>query len=276
LTSPLALGQNTSYGGYRLSQARADLKHFVVRHESSTVLEANATVLQPYEPSRTVTFSAGGLVVELPGAANWLRRWRAAPASAVHLAERLRSGTLTVSRAALKVPERPARLNLATLRRHLQVNALLTHLSYVAPPEGVPPVYEFNAQVTYSDQVARIRQGTGQIGGSSISDISLDVDLQNANQWPYRLNLSTWLDISDIYRIGHGILEQAAPQIRGKVQWVHGHAPIELHAKGSITDFQPELPHDYLLKADLGDVQFQMLGLPAVASLSSGAIELSP
>ena len=278
LRTPLTLGGFWSRGDYSVSQIRAELSNVELHHERSPVLEAHATVLNPYISGRTVTFSARGIVLELADSAKWLRPLRAVPPPMLHFAERIRSGTLMVNQVALRIPQSLAKLNLEKLARLIEVNAALTHVSYVPAPDlRLPPVYQFDTQVNYSGGVARIRQATSQIGGSSLSDISLDVNLLDApDKISYRLKLASWLDAGEVYSAIRDFIQRAQPRLRGQLLWVHGHTSIQLQATGTIDGLRLAIPPDYLVTADLGDLQFELNKLPSAIWLNSGSVALEP
>jgi hypothetical protein len=278
LSTSLTLGTFWSRGDYRISQTRAELSNFELRHEQSPVLEAHAMVLNPYGSSRTVTFSASGIILKLADSAKWLRALRAVPPPVLRFAERIRSGTLMVNQVSLKSPKSLEKLNLQKLARLSEIDAALTRVSYVPPPGlGLPPVYEFDAKMNYSSGVARIRQATSQIGGSSVSDMRLDLDLLKApDEIKYRLSLASWLDAGEVYGFTSDFLERAQPRLRGQLLWVHGHTSIQLRANGAIHRLQPAIPRDFLVTADLGDVQFELNMVPSAIWLNSGRVELKP
>jgi hypothetical protein len=278
LSTSLMLGSFSSRGDYRVSQARAELSNFELHHEQSLVLEAHASVFNPYVSTRTFIFSASGLALELADSAKWLRSLRAVPLPVLHSAERIRSGTLIVNRVSLNIPQSLEKLNLQKLARQVEIDAALTRVSYVPPPDlGLPVVYQFDAQVNYSGGVARIRQATSQIGGSSFSDIRLDVDLLKApDKISYRLKLASWLDAGDMYSATRDFVERAQPGLGGQLLWVHGHTSIQLQANGTIERFRLAIPHDYRVTADLGDVEFELNKVPSAIWLNSGSVVLEP
>ena len=278
LTTSLTFGSFWSRGDFRVSQTNAELSNFELHNAQSPVLTAHANVLNPYVSSRTFAFSASGIVLELASAANWLRSLRAVPSPMLHFAERIRSGTLTVNQVSLRSPESPEKLNLQRLARLVEIDAALTNLSYVPPPElGIPPVYQFDAKVNYSGGVARIRQATGQIGSSSLSDIHLDVEVLKApDKIKYRLKLASWLDAGEVYGAAKDFILHAQPPLRAQLQWVNGHTSIQLQASGTIERLRMAIPRDYLVTADLGDVEFAMKKLPTAVWLNSGRVVLKP
>jgi AsmA-like C-terminal region len=274
----LMLGSFSSRGHYRLSQTQAELSNFEVDHEQSPVLQARVTVLNPYSSSRTVTFAASGIRLALAYLANWLRSLRVVPPPVLHAAERIRSGILMVNRVALKMPESLDKLNLQKIARESEINAALTRFSYAPPPDlGLPPVYQFDAQMTYSGGVARLRQTTAQIGGSSFSDIRLDLDLLKApEKIGYRLKLTSWLDAGEVYGATHAVIEQAQPKLRGQLLWVHGHTSVQLQANGTVNGLRMTIPPDYRVTANFGDVEFQLNKMPAAIWLNHGSVVLEP
>jgi hypothetical protein len=278
LTASLMLGSFWSRGDYHVSQSRADLSNFELDREHSPVLEAQASVLKPYASSRMVTFSASGIAVELAYTAKWLRSLRAVPLPVLHSAERIRSGTLTVNQVSLKIPEPLETLDLKKLAKALEIDAALTDVSYIPPPNlGFPPVYQFDAQMNYSGGAARIRQATGQIGGSSLSDIRLDLNLLKApDEISYQLKLTSWLDAGEVFDATSDSIERAQPQLRGQLLWVHGHTSMQLQASGKIEGLRLAIPRDYLVTADLGDVQLELKMVPSAIWLNSGSVVLAP
>lgn len=278
LSTSLMLGNFSSRGDYRVSQAQAELSNFELRHEQSPVLEARASVLTPYVSTRTVTFSASGIALELADSAKWLRSLRAVPLPVVQLAERIKSGTLMVNRASLNIPESLEKLNLQKLAQQVEIDAALTNVSYVPPPDlRLPPVYQFDAQVNYSGGVIRIRQATSQIGGSSFSDIRLDLDLLKApDRIGYRLKLASWLDAGEVHGAARDFIERTQPWLRGQLLWVHGHTSIQLQANGTVEQLRLAIPQDYRVTADLGDVEFEFKQAPAAIWLNSGRVVLEP
>ncbi|HJU12672.1 MAG TPA: AsmA-like C-terminal region-containing protein, partial [Candidatus Binataceae bacterium] len=202
----------------------------------------------------------------------------AVPPSVVHLAERLRSGTLLVNRIALNTPQPLEKLQLEKLCRQLEINAALMRVSYVPPPAlAVPPVYQFDAQLNYSGGVARVIQGTGQVGGTSISDMNFDVNLAKAPaQIDYRIKLSSWLDVGEMFDATSGLISRSEPQLRSQILWVHGHTPLQLQANGTIKDLHPLIPKNYDIRANLGDVQFELSKVPGAIWLNSGRVALQP
>jgi hypothetical protein len=278
LTTSLMLGNFSSRGDYRVSQARAELSNFELHHEQSPVLEAHASVLEPYVSTRTFTFSASGLSLELAYSAKWLRSLRAVPSPVLQSAERIRSGTLMVNRVSLNTPESLEKLNLQKLARQLEIDAALTGVSYVPPPDlRLPPVYQFDAQVNYSGGVARIRQATSQIGGSSFSDIRLDLDLMKApDKISYGLKLASWLDAGEVHGATRDFIERAQPWLHGQLLWVHGHTSIQLQANGTVEQLRLAIPGDYRVTADLGDVEFEFKKVPNAIWLNSGSVVFEP
>ncbi|HKV56349.1 MAG TPA: AsmA-like C-terminal region-containing protein [Candidatus Binataceae bacterium] len=274
MTSTLRLGDYSSHSSFRVTQALAELSDFQVVHKSSTILQAGVSLTDPYQASRAIAFSVSGIDLELPHAANWLRSFRAVPGRLIDFAERFRSGNLVLARVALKTPQPLSGLDLAILRKNLDVSAALTRVGYIPPPLfKLPPVYRFDAQMTYSGGIAQLRQATGQIGNSTLDDASVTADLRNAPaKIPYQLKLSSWLDTEDLFNSCSGFINQVEPRLRGRVEWVHGHAPIELQATDTLRGLAPAVPQDYLLKVDLGDVQFALNQLPNPLSLSGGAL----
>jgi hypothetical protein len=278
LSTSLMLGNFSSRGDYRLSQSQAALSSFELYHEQSALLEARASMLNPYDPSRSVTFSAGGIALELDYAANWLRALRDVTPPMVHFAERIRSGTLTVSRVSLKIPESPEKLNLQKLAKLLEIDAALTRFSYVPPPPlGLPALYQLDAQLNYSGGVVQIRQATSQIGGSSFSDVRLDLDLKKApDKIGYGIKLVSWLDAGEVHGATRAFLERAQPWLRGELLWVHGHTSIQLQAHGTLEQLRLAIPQDYLVTADLGDVEFEFKKVPNAIWLKSGNLVFEP
>src|SRR5581483_989466 len=121
LNRSLTLGSFSSRADYRLSRTRGELSNFELDHQHSPVLQARATVLDPYASSRMITFAAGGVALPLTDLAKWLRTLRAVPAPVLHAAERIRSGTLMVNRVALKTPEALEKLSLQKLARESEI-----------------------------------------------------------------------------------------------------------------------------------------------------------
>jgi AsmA-like protein len=199
------------------------------------------------------------------------------PAPLVHFAERIRSGTLMVNQVVLKTPEPLGQLNVQKLARRLEISAALTRVGYVPPPEfKLPAVYQFDAQLNYSGGVARISQASGEIGGSSISDLSLDADLSKApGNIRYRLKLAGWLDAGELYDAASSI-QNLRWNLARQLLWVHGHTPIQLRAEGTVEGFRPKIPADYQVTAGLGDVEFELERVPGAIWLNSGSIALEP
>jgi len=278
LSKSLALGNFSSRGDYRISRSRAELSNFELLNEQAHVLKAHASLLNPYISSRTLTFSASGIAFELANTTKWVRSVRSVPPAMLHSLERIRSGTLMVRRLSLNSETSLKQLTVAKVAQQLQLNAELTGVSYVPPPGlGLPPVYEFNAQMNYSGGTARIKQASAQIGGSSFSDMSLDLDLTKApGRIDYRLKLASWLDAADVYGATREILERAQPRLRGQVQWVYGHSSIQLQANGTIDKLAPAIPRAYRLTADLSDIQFKLNGAPSAIWLNGGGVVIDP
>ncbi len=278
LKAELALGGFSWRGDYRLSVSRAELSNLELHHQQLPMLEGRATVVNPYDSRRAATFSAGGLRVELSETPNWLKWFRNVPEPVLHLAERIRSGTLMVNEIALKNPVQLETLNLPELARGLDINAALTGVSYIPPPEvRLPTIYQLDAQLNYSRNRARISQATSQIGGSSISEMSLDVNLSKApGSISYMLTMAAWLDAGELYSAAPRFIPPRQRTLLQQLIWVHGHTPIRLQAKGIVEGLRPEIPEDYFLTAGLGDVQFELHAMPGAISLNSGSVELQP
>jgi hypothetical protein len=278
LTPPLRVGNASSRGDYHVSATRAELLNFQLHLDESPMLEARATILNPYTATRTITFSASGIGLDLAHAANWVHFFTGLPPSMLHVAEHIRSGRLMVSQVALNSPQSLAKLNLQRLARKLEINAELTGLSYMpAPDTRLPPVYQFNAQLNYADAVARITQGTGQIGGSSIGDMNCDVNLLKApNEVSYRLKVTTRLDVGEVYRAASNFIEHIEPSLRAQLPWVNGHTSVQLEAKGTIKSLQLSIPANYLVTANLGDVQFKLRKVSSAIWLNGGNLQLKP
>jgi len=276
LKSPLALGRYWSRGDYRLSQSRAELTTFELRHQGATVLEADARMLSPFEGSRALAFAAHDITIELPNLARWLRAVRAPPPLLLDVAERLRSGTLMLTHLALDTPQPLLKLNLSELRQHLELNASVENVSYVPPPDlHLSPVEKFDGQIVYSRQRAQIKQGTGRVGASKLSDLSAEIDLGEApDHIRYSVKLASVVDSGELYQAAGNLLQQMEPRL--KLLWIRGKLPIELQAQDSIEQLRPAIPHRYLLTADLSDLQFKLNELPAPIGFRNGNVELRP
>jgi hypothetical protein len=278
LRSPVRLGRLWSQGNYRLSGTQAEVSDCQLHHQQSRVAEFRATMLNPFASDRTINFSFGGIAVDLTGAADWLRLLRPLPSGLVHLAERIRSGILLINQAVLKTPQSLEHLQLENLARRLEVNSALTRVSYLPSPDlHLPPVYQFDAQLNYADGVARITQAASQIGDSSISDISLDLNLSKApDEISYRMKLAGWLDVDEVYSAASVFIQRTAPSIGKQLLWVHGHTSAQLQARDTISGLRFALPRNYLIIANLGDVEFRLKTLPTGIWLNSGRVVTKP
>jgi hypothetical protein len=278
LSTRMTPGRLWSRGDYRVSRTLAEVSNVELHHQQTPVFEGHATVLNPFDSTRAITFSAGGIALELAETAKLLRLIPAVPASLLHLAERFKSGTLMVNQVSLKSPEPLDKLRLQQLAAQLEIDAAMTRVSYLPPPNlGLPTVYQFDAQMNYSGAVVRIAQATSQIGGSSISDMRLDIDLSNApSEINYRLKMAGWLDAGEMYGATSDFIQRVEPSLRRQLSWVHGHTSIQLQANGTIKELRSEIPRDYLVTADLGDVEFDISKAPSAIWLSSGSIVLKP
>ena len=277
-STAVALGSFWSRGDYSVSHARADVSNFELHHKQSPVLKADVRVLNPYESSRLLTFSATGTSFELANAAKWLRLMRTMPTPVAHFADRIRAGTLIVNRVSLMHPEPLEQLSLKKLARLVEIDAALNRVSYAPPPQlGLPPIYEFDAKVNYSGGNAQVRQATSQIGASSISDLRVDSNLLDApEKIGYQVKLESWLDVGEIYGAARRLIEIAQPRLRGQLLWVHGHMSVRLKASGTFEMLRPAIPQDYLLTADLSDVQFELKHAPSAIWLNAGSMTLQP
>jgi hypothetical protein len=278
LSTSQTLGSFWSRGDFHASQTRAELSNFELHDARSPVLEGQASVMNPYDSSRTITFSAGRIGFELAEAAKRLRLLRVVPPALLHFAERIRSGTLMVNLISLKIPEPLEKLNMQKLARLVEIDAALARFSYVPSPDlGLPTIYQLDAQVNYSGGVARIRQAASQVGGSLLSDIRLDVELSKApDQISYRLKLTGWLDAGDVYRAANNFIERTYPRLRAQLLWVHGHTSVQLEANSTVSPLRLAVPQNYLVTADIGDVEFELNKVPNAIWLNSGSLTLQP
>src|SRR5215469_13997016 len=76
LRSPLRLDRLSSQGNYRVSGTQADLIDCQLHRQQLPIAEFRATLLKPFASDRKISLSAGGITVNLAGAANWLRLLR--------------------------------------------------------------------------------------------------------------------------------------------------------------------------------------------------------
>ncbi|MBV8772992.1 MAG: hypothetical protein JO166_11790, partial [Deltaproteobacteria bacterium] len=278
LRTALNLGRLWSRGDYRLSQTRGELSNFELYRGQQRLVGGGARIFNIYNSSRAITFSASAIALELTDTPKLLRALQAVPAPLLNFADRIRSGTLIVNEVILKNPEPLEELQPQALARKLAVNAVLTRFSYVPPPDlRLPNVYQFDAQINYSNASARIIQATGQVGGSSISDMSVELNLSKApDEISYRLKLASWLDVGELYDAASGVIKNAQPTLRGQLLWVHGHSSIQLQAKGALDRLRPTFPRDYLISADARDVEFELKRIPTAIWLNSGSIAVEP
>ena len=276
--TPLKFGRLWWRGDYHLSQIRGELSKLELYGENRRILEGSTTISNPYSSRRAITFSATGITLKLTDIPKWLRSLQSVPPKVLNFADRIRSGSLTVNQVGLKNPEPLEGLRLPMLARKLEFNAALTGFSFVQPPQNkLPSVYEFDAQVNYSNPIVRIIQATGQIGASTISDMSLELNLSKAPDGiNYRLKVDSWLDVGEFYDAATDLIRASQPGIQAQLLWVHGHSSIQLQAKGAIERLRAEIPRDYLITAGLGDVQFELKNSPSAIWLNSGSILLEP
>jgi hypothetical protein len=267
-----------SRGVYYLSQSRAEVSSVQLYYGNTPILQGHAEISNPFNPARTILFSASGINLRLTDTARWLHSMPRFPTRLLRIAERIKSGTLVVKEVGLKAPQPLVGLRLEKLWSNLQVAASLDDLSYVPAPETqLPPIYRFDAQCNYSNTVARISRASGQVGATSISDILAEVNLSRApGIISYRLRLMSWLDVGEAYQVARALLHQSLWKIQRRLLWVQGHSRLQLQASGTVEHLNLRAPRDYLVTADMGEVQFELKKMPTALWLSSGSITIAP
>lgn len=267
-----------SRGAYFLSQSRAELSSVELYRGNSPLLEGRSAIFDPFGSTPAISFSASGINVRLADANGWLRRLPKFPARLLQMTEGIRSGTFAVNEIALKEPQPLEGLRLDKLWTKLQAAASVNGLAYVPAPEThLPTLYRFDARINYSNGVARISQASGQAGATSISDIVAAVDLSRAPaKIGYRIDLRSWLDVGEAYEAAVPLVRKSHPELSNHVLWLQGHSWIRLRASGTVEQLNLQIPRDYLVTADLGDIEFELQKLPTAIWLSSGRIEVDP
>ncbi|HJU29713.1 MAG TPA: AsmA-like C-terminal region-containing protein, partial [Candidatus Binataceae bacterium] len=278
LNRSVRLGAYSFNTAYEATPIRLNISKFSLRSGKSKMMEGSANVAEPFTAARTLTFSAEGLSLELTRLPQWMRAVRGAPSELIAFAQRLRSGTFNVATLALNTPEPIATLTAATLLKELSVESTLARVSYApVPGSKLPPLDDFNAQIAYSRGLARLTQGTAQVGGSSISNLNVAADLRGAPaRIQYRTSATGQIDVGEAYVAAQDLISRYAPALARRIAWIRGRAPFTAGASGSMDSLTVAAPPDYKITAGLGDIQFQIENAPSAIALKSGGLTVRP
>ena len=276
--APIALGDYSLHTDYRAAPEQAYLSGFSVQHAGNPLLEGAATVAHPYDPARTLTLHASGFALSLPQAAAWLRSLRGVPAKALAVANRFEAGELTVVQAILD-PNQPLRdWNAATIRNSLKVEATLGAGRFTPPPElKLPRIDHAEAAFSYSGATLEVRQGSAEIGKTSVADASIQAGLKDAPRHVrYTTRLKGELDLDELYPVVASVFRTAEPKLLERIKNVSGDVPIEVSATGDLQGLTWRAPQRYRARLNLRGVQASVKGAPSAVAIKSGTATLQP
>lgn len=236
LSKPLTLGDFSLHTAFAISVARAELSQVVVKSGGSQLFAASLGVDQPYDPKRSASFHLGGLKVALADLKRRLVAVRGLPDWLTNLAESVDRGTWELADAVFEPKDPVSKWTLKTLRDGLRAQATLTGLSFTTPPElKLPPVKDFNVQMSYAAGSLKLTQGSAEIGNSSLRTLSVTLNLgAKARKIAYDVNLQGVLDLAELYPAAAEVLARSQPALARRIEGVDGRAPCTLSATGTI------------------------------------------
>jgi len=278
LSKPLALGDLSLHSAFAISVARAELSQVILKSGGSQLFAASLGVDQPYDPKRSASFHLGGLKVALADLKRRLVAVRGLPDWLTNLAESVDSGTWELAEAIFEPKNPVSNWTLKTLRDGLRAQATLTGLSFTAPPElKLPPVQDFNVQMSYAAGSLKLTQGSAEIGNSSLRTFSVTLDLgAKARKIAYDVNLQGVFDLAELYPAAADVLVRSEPVLARRIQSVDGRAPCTLSATGTIDGTSLPLPNDYAVAIDASGIDLTINGAPSKLALKSGQVTIKP
>jgi len=278
LTEPIALGDYSLRTAYHATPDKIDFSGLAIDHGGQQTLAGALTVSQPYTDARTAAFTVGGLKLDLTQVAAELHAIAGVPPALIEYAQRLRSGQFALTQASLSTVEPVRNWTAATIRNNLSVEAALSGVSLVAPPElKLPAVENFEASLSYARSILELRQGSAAIGKSSLSDLDARADLGGARGLvPYTLRLRGGVELAELYAAAEQRLRTMGVNLADRVESVRGQAPIELFAAGEIGGMGWREPRQYLARIDLGRTEVSFKDAPGPIAVRSGGLAIRP
>lgn len=278
LIEPMALGDYSLRTAYHATPDKIDFSGLALEHQGEQTLAGELSVVQPYSSARTAAFSVSGLKIDLTQVGARLRSIAGAPPALIEFTDRIRSGQFSVTQARLVTVEPLQNWTIATVRNNLNLDATLSGVSLVPPPElKLPPVQNFEASISYAKSILELRQGSAKIGKSSLSELNSRANLSgNLRLVPYTLKLRGGLELAEFYPAVEQALRSAGVKLGESFASIRGQAPIDLFAAGEIAGLAWREPREYLARIDLGRTEVSFKEAPGPITFKSGALAIRP
>src|SRR5216684_1399686 len=273
--------EHVAFGGLAPSGqlwGRAKLSQVILKSGGSQLFAASLGVDQPYDPKRSASFHLGGLKVEIADLKRRLVAVRGLPDWLTNLAKRVDSGTWELAEAVFEPKDPVSNWTLKTLRDGLHAQATLTGLSFTTPPElKLPPVQDFNVEMSYAAGSLKLMQGSAEIGNSSLRALSATLNLGGqARKIAYDVNLEGVIDLAELYPAAAGVLARSQPALARRIASVDGRAPCTLSATGTIDGTSLPPPNEYVVAIDAGGIDLAINGAPSKLVLKGGQVTIKP
>jgi hypothetical protein len=278
LTAPISPGDLSMVAGFDASSQKIALSPVKLTHGQEPIATATCTISSPYEPQRAASFSIGDVKISVADLKSYLRKIHYPPKALINIADSLTAGELTLSRAIFDSTTPISEWTPAIFRDSLQINASVSGLAFTLPPSsGLPPVTRAEAQLSYQDGGVHLRQGSADIGRSSLQDVETAVGLgPGLHRIDYRFDARADLDLGEIYPLAVRLLGKSERQRLQAVEYVRGGIRAKVTASGAITNLKPTPPSDYAVAADVRHVELAVRNAPAAWDIESGKIAARP
>ena len=263
---------------YRASVEQLDLSSVTLKRGSAQVLQAQATMLRPYDADRKLKFSASSAALDLNQIAGWLRAVRKLPPPLSAFVSRINDGTLRATSIGIDSTQPLRDWDSATLLQQLRAEWTIADGAYqLAAATKLPALHHLDAQLSYSAGRLKLSQGSFALGDSRFDQLSIDADLRNL-KYPlhYRVRAQADLDLAELYPALSDRLRALSPAGAAHLGKLGGRSAITLDAADDFDPAAVTLPRQYLALIELDEITAGTIDPVSAIAIRQGQIKLTP
>jgi AsmA-like C-terminal region len=261
------------------SPIRLSIPEMTLRHGGAEVIEGRSEIDDPYGGKPNLAVHLRNFSVDAATLKSRLKAIRAVPGPVLDVLGRVKTGRLKFVTADFSGPiAHLLKEPLAALRKELRFSANLTDASFSVPQElQLPDVSGLSAAFRYSNNVLAAAQGSAGLGGSTLQNIAMRVDLTRApDTIPYGFTLNADCDLPGLFPALMHAMDVIGMHARTRVSSLGGRLTLGMSASGTLAGASAQPPSTYQIRLEPNRSVISFKDTPGPIELARGAVVVTP
>ncbi|HYB90448.1 MAG TPA: AsmA-like C-terminal domain-containing protein [Candidatus Binataceae bacterium] len=279
LSAPQTIGDYHFRAQFAASADSVTLGQAALIRGNTTVASGDIELTHPLGANPGVSLHLTGITIDAGAVKPRLRAVRGLPAYVISLLDRTTAGALVIAKANVtSTIDELKRAPLNLLRERAEVVATVRGAGFTLPADlKIPAVAEMNVQLRYADGVLTAAQGTAQVGGSPISDVTARLDFTRGfARVPYAVSFAADADFGELFPAAMHVMDRLDVKDRDRIESVKGRLSIAARASGAVLADRYQSPDDFNVRIDANRFQVKVKRTPGPVQLSRGTITFGP